>query len=96
VSNNNDLNLSDVEFISDEGLEHECDDELIVNTLLEHVMNGATHQMQTALELTKLVVGKWTSPDSALVFKTYQEALKTVSESSPIPSLLNMMGAELA
>lgn len=90
INNMTDLQLPD----SCEDHEH-MDDEIIVNTMLEHVFNGANHQMQTALELTKMMIQQNQNAAND-IFKTYQDALKTVMESSPIPSLLHLMGAELA
>lgn len=80
----------DTDFVMDDAHEH-CEDEMIVNTMLEHVFAGANHQMQAAIELTKMI-----NPKSEDVFKTYAEALKVVIETSPVPHLLNVLGAELA
>ncbi len=90
INNMTDLQLPDT---CTDDHEH-MDDEIIVNTMLEHVFNGANHQMQTALELTKMMVQH--SGSNQDILKAYQDALKTVMESSPIPTLLHLMGAELA
>jgi hypothetical protein len=86
-----DLHIADT---CDEDHEH-LDDEIIVNTMLEHVFAGSHHQMQAAMELTKIIVQQNPGKNSEEILKAYQDALKVVMDSSPIPSLLHLLGAEL-
>jgi hypothetical protein len=87
-----DLHLAD---ICDEDEHEHCDDEVIINTLLEHVLTGSNQLMQTAVELTKMIIQQNSGKSAKDILKVYQDSLKVVMESSPIPNLLNLMGAEL-
>jgi hypothetical protein len=91
-----DISELDIDFTGEEDLHAHCEDELIMNTMIEHVFSGANHQMQVALELTKISMGQTAQPNPEEVLKIYTNALQTVAQTSPIPHLLNIMGAELA
>lgn len=66
------------------------DDSDEMNYFLEHTINAAQNEMNIALELTKLVHPSKGSEEA--VFETYQRALATVRENSPLEEILQELG----
>lgn len=65
-----------------------------INGMLGNLMGASNHQMNIALELTKLVIEKGSVADikEEAVFSIFKRASKTVSESFPLKPLWDQLG----
>lgn len=65
-----------------------------INGMFSNLVGASNHQMNIAIELTKLVIEKGSVPDikEEAVFSIFKRASKAVSESFPLKPLWDQLG----
>lgn len=53
---------------------------------------ASNHQMNAAIELTKLIVGKCSASDSEAIFSVFQRASDAVAKNFPLKPLWDQLG----